>query len=187
MSRRPLFTLLAAIAALAYLVVMAVAGALPQQKQLVKFEAKGIMKVAPESITRVKVEVGPKWTMLVRDGEGWSVDGGTPVAPELAKRISLAVQFMNTSGPLRTMDAPELTGSNPREFGLKPPRVRATLYRDNEIVLVPVFGAHNPDDTAQYMALEDKPEIYLMSRFVGSEWEAVSEGLFTPASRAERD
>ena len=183
MNRRPLFTWLAAVAALAYLVVMTVAGALPQQKQLVKFEAKGIMKVEPESITRVKVEVGPKWVMLVRKGEGWSVEGGMPVAPELAKRISLAVQFMNTSGPLRTMDAPELTGSNPRDFGLQFPRVRATLYRNNEIVLVPVFGAYNSDDTAQYMALENKPDIYLMSRFVGQAWEAVMEGLFAPASR----
>jgi hypothetical protein len=177
MKRGSLPTLAAAFAALAYLVVMTVAGALPQQKQLVKFEARGIMKSAPESITRVKLEAGPESAVLLRQGDGWSLEGGSPVAPDLAKRISLAVQFMNTSAPLRTMDAPELTGSNPREFGLDTPRVRATLYHGEDVVLVPAFGAHNPDDTAQYMALDGKPEVYLMSRFVGQEWEAVAVGI----------
>lgn len=174
MNRRPLFTWLAAVAALAYLVVMAVAGALPQQKQLVRFEAKGIMKVEPGSIDRVKIDVGSRSATLRREGETWKVEGGAPLAPETAKRVSMAVQFMNTAAPLRMLDAPELTGSNPREFGLEAPRVQGTLYRGNETVLGAAFGAHNPDDTAQYMGLDGRPEIYLMSRFVGQEWEAVA-------------
>lgn len=177
MTRKALLPAAAALAALAYLVAMTVFGALPQQKQLVKFEAKGVMKLAPESITRVKIEVGSRSTVLLRQGESWTVEGGAPVAAELAKRASMAVQFMNTAGPLRVMDAPELTGSNPREFGLDPPRLRSTLYRGNEAVLGAVFGTHNPDDTAQYMGLEGKPDIYLMSRFVGQEWEAVAAGI----------
>jgi hypothetical protein len=174
MTRRALLPAAAALAALTYLVAMTIAGALPQQKQLVKFEAKGVMKLAPESITQVKIEVGSRSAILVRQDEKWVVEGSAPVAPDLAKRVSMAVQFMNTAAPMRMMDAPELTGSNPREFGLDPPRLRATLFRGNDAVLGPIFGAHNPDDTAQYMGLEGKPEIYLMSRFVGQEWEAVA-------------
>jgi hypothetical protein len=177
MKRASLLVAGAAAVALAYLVAMVVAGALPQQKQLVKFEARGLMKPAPESIDRVAIEVGPRSAVLARQGDGWVVEGGAPVAPGLAGRVSMAVQFMNTSGPLRTMDAPELTGSNLREFGLDPPRLRAALYRGNETVIAPVFGARNPDDTAQYMSLAGKPDIYLMSRFVGQEWEAVALGL----------
>lgn len=185
MSRRPLFTWLAAVAALAYLVVMAVAGALPQQKQLVKFEAKGLMKVEPESIDRVKIEVGSRSATLLRRGEAWTIEGGAALAPEAGKRVSMAVQFMNTAAPLRMLDAPELTGSNPREFGLDPPRVRGTLYRGRETVLGAAFGAHNPDDTAQYMGLDGRPELYLMSRFVGREWEAVAAGAgLVPVSAA---
>jgi hypothetical protein len=184
MTRHPLLSALAATAALAYLVAMTIAGALPQQKQLVRFEARGIMKLAPESIDRVKVEVGPRSAILSREGEGWKVEGAAAIAPELGKRISLAVQFMNTAAPLRMLDAPELTGSNPREFGLQPPRLRASLYRGDESIVTAVFGAHNPDDTAQYMGLDGKPELYLMSRFVGQEWEAVAGGLnLVPAQR----
>ena len=184
MTRRALFSALAAATALAYLIAMAIAGALPQQKQLVKFEARGIMKLAPESIDRVKIQVGTRSATLLREGDGWKVEGASPIAPELGKRVSLAVQFMNTAAPLRMLDAPELTGSNPREFGLDPPRLRGTLYRDGEPILGAAFGSHNPDDTAQYMNLEGKPELYLMSRFVGQEWEAVASGLnLVPAQR----
>jgi hypothetical protein len=177
MNRHPLFAVLAAVAALAYLVAMTIAGALPQQKQLVKFEARGVMKPVPESITEARIEVGSRAAVLLRQGEGWTIAGGKPVTAELAKRVSLAVQFMNTAGPLRILDAPELTGSNPREFGLQPPQLRATLYRGNETILGAAFGAHNPDDTAQYMSLDGRPELYLMSRFVGQEWEAVAAGI----------
>jgi hypothetical protein len=177
MKRGPLIVAGAAAAALAYLVAMVVVGALPQQRQFVKFEARGLMKLAPESIDGVTIEVGSRSAILKRQGEGWNVEGGAPVPADLAKRVSMAVQFMNTSGPLRTMDAPELTGSDPREFGLEPPRLRATLRHGKETVIAPVFGARNPDDTAQYMSLAGKPEIYLMSRFVGQEWETVAVGI----------
>lgn len=185
MNRRPLLGA-AAVAALAYLVVMVVAGALPQQRQLVKFEAKGVMKLAPEGIDRVRIDVGPRSASLHREGAGWVTESGTAVDPALAKRVSMAVQFMNTAGPLRSLDAPELTGSNPREFGLDPPRLRATLSQASDTVLVAVFGARNPDDTAQYMGLDGKPEVYLMSRFVGQEWEAVAAGIGLLAPSAGR-
>ncbi len=177
MRRRPLLAALAAVTALAYLVTMTVVGALPQQRQLVKFEARGIMKVAPEDITRVKVRAGPGSVVLVRRDGAWMIEGGKALATDLGRRLTLAVQFMNTAAPLRIMDAPELTGSNPREFGLASPRLRSTLYRGEDPLMSAQFGAHNPDDTAQYMSLDGKPEIYLMSRFVGQEWEAVATGL----------
>ena len=40
------------------------------------------------------------------------------------------------------------------------------------------FGGRNPDDMLQYMALDGRPEIVLMSRFVGEEWRAVADGVF---------
>ena len=90
----------------------------------------------------------------------------------------MAVQFMNTAGPLRIMDAPELQGANPRDYGLEPPRVSVILFRGHQSVIEARFGAHNPEDSAQYMSLDGRPELYLMSRFVGQEWEAVAASLF---------
>ena len=53
-------------AALGYLVAMVVAGALPEQRQLVKFEANGVMKLEPERITRVELRRGKQSTVLLR-------------------------------------------------------------------------------------------------------------------------
>ena len=177
MKRQPLLALLGALLALGFLVAMVIVGALPQQRQLVRFEARGVMKVAPEEITRVEIVRQAQSLLLVRTAGQWSVENGPELAPDLARHASMAVQFMNTSGPLRVMDAPELTGSNPRDFGLDPPKVQCVLYRGEQRVLGARFGAHNPDDTAQYMALDGGPELYLMSRFVGQEWEDLATGL----------
>jgi hypothetical protein len=177
MKRQPLLAVAGAPVALAFLVVMAIVGALPQQRQLVRFEANGVMKIAPEEITRVEIVRQGQSRRLVRRASQWSIEHGAELAPDLARHASMAVQFMNTSGPLRVMDAPELTGSDPRDFGLDPPKVQCVLYRGEQRVLGARFGAHNPDDTAQYMVLDGGPELYLMSRFVGQEWEDLATGL----------
>jgi len=36
------------------------------------------------------------------------------------------------------------------------------------------FGADNPEGTAQYMSVEGRDGVYLISRFVGSEWAGVA-------------
>ena len=185
MSRRTFAAALAATGALAYLITMVVVGALPEQKQLVKFEAKGVMKLQPELVSRVELQRGIESAILKRAAGGWTREDGSAVPAELGARISMGVQFMNTAGPLRTMDTPEIQGSNPRDFGLEPPRVRFKLFQDSQVVLGARFGAHNIEDTAQYMALEGQPELYLMSRFVGQEWEAVAAAILrTPVSAA---
>jgi hypothetical protein len=178
MSRRTFAAALAATGALAYLITMVVVGALPEQKQLVKFEAKGVMKLQPELVSRVELQRGTETAILKRTAGGWTKEDGSVVSAELGARISMGVQFMNTAGPLRTMDTPEIQGSNPRDFGLEPPRVRFKLFQADQPVLAARFGTHNFEDTAQYMALEGLPEIYLMSRFVGQEWEAVAGAIF---------
>ena len=40
------------------------------------------------------------------------------------------------------------------------------------------FGGPNPDEMLQYLAIEGRPGLVLMSRFVGQEWLAVAEGAF---------
>ncbi len=44
-----------ALLAVGYLVAMVVTGALPRQRQLVEFEARGLMREPPESVVRVEV------------------------------------------------------------------------------------------------------------------------------------
>jgi hypothetical protein len=170
---------LAAIAAVAYLGVMAFTGALPQSRQRARFEAKGVMQVAPERVARVELARGADRAVFVRgSGGGWTREGAGALAPPLAEKLSMAVQFMHTAGPVRVLEPTELGGADPREFGLDRPALSIALHADAGLVLRAQFGGRNPDDMLQYMAIEGRAGLVLMSRFVGQEWLAVAEGVF---------
>jgi hypothetical protein len=178
MKHRSLWTA-AAAASVVFLIVMVVTGALPGQRQLVKFEAKGLMKLEPDLISRVEIEIPQQRAVLMRGaGGGWAANNGEAVSEDLARKISLAVQFMNTAGPIRVIAADEIPGIKLADFGLEPPRLHVVLNQDAQAVIGVRFGSHNPEDTAQYLIVDGHGELILMSRFVGQEWESVAGALF---------
>jgi hypothetical protein len=75
------------------------------------------------------------------------------------------------SAPVRVIERAEWSTLGLREFGLDPPRYTATLYRRGTAVLGAEFGAPNPQKVLQYMKLTGRDQVFLMSRFVGEEWE----------------
>jgi len=177
---RNILSALAAALATGYLVLMVVVGALPEQRQFVKFEAKGVMQIPPERIGTVALRAGQRSAVFTRTPDGgWARDNGAALDPALAKRLSLAVQFMNTAGPIRVIPADEIPGIKLADFGLEPPRLHVVLSRDAQAVIGVRFGSHNPEDTAQYLTVDGHGELILMSRFVGQEWESVAGALFT--------
>jgi hypothetical protein len=167
-----------ALAAIGYLVVMVVTGALPQQRQRVQFEAKGVMRVAPERVVRVELARGADRAVLVRDGTGWRREGAGPLAAPLGEKLSLAVQYMHTAAPVRVLEPTELGGSAAREFGLDRPVVSVALHGESGPLLRARFGGRTPDDMLQYATIEGRDGVVLMSRFVGQEWLAVADGVF---------
>lgn len=178
---RNLWTITAALLAVGFLVLMVVMGALPQQRQLVKFEAKGVMQVAPESISSVALRAGERSAVFIRTPDGgWARDGGAPLDPAIAKRLSLAVQFMNTSGPVRVLEPSEYQGTNPHEFGLDHPQLSIALFDGARPAIAATFGGRNPDDFLQYVTVEGRRELFLLSRFVGQEWDAVAKATLQP-------
>lgn len=166
---------LLALLAGGYLVAMVVTGALPRQRQLIEFEARGLMHEPPESVVRVEVTRDGVRSVFVRDGaKGWTLDGGGSLTPEAARHVSMAVQFLNTSEPLRHLAQKELVGMTPAAFGLDPPVVTARVHNAQGPLIAVNFGTDNPEGTAQYMSVDGRDGVYLISRFVGSEWSAVA-------------
>ena len=169
---------LAALASIGYLIVMVVGGALPELRHRVKFEAKGVLTLAPERIDRVEIERGATRVALARmNSGGWSREGGEVLSVPAAAKVSLAVQYMHTAGPVRAMTAEETRGIAPTEFGLAPPAFTVTLFAGPERVLQARFGARNAEDLLQYMTLAGRDDVYLMSRFVGQQWDAAIEAV----------
>ena len=114
-------------------------------------------------------------SVFVRDGAGgWILDGGEPIAAEAARRVSMAVQFLHTSAPLRHLAQKELVGMTPAAFGLDRPVVTARVHDAQGPLIAVNFGTENPEGTAQYMSVDGRDGVYLISRFVVSEWIAVS-------------
>jgi hypothetical protein len=176
MRRHVLHPVLAALALL-YLAAMVVSGAMPVQRQLVRFEAKGVLKLPPDSITQVELSRGTLHVTLLRTAETeWATPDGVNIGAA-GRRVSTAVQIMHNSGPVREIEAAELSGSDPAPFGLDPPRLSVKLYGGGgKPVLSARFGEFNPEGYLQYMRIDGNPRLYLMSRFVGGEWsEAMTE------------
>ena len=89
----------------------------------------------------------------------------------VAAKVSLAVQYMHTAGPVRAMKAEEIRGIAPAEFGLAPPALSVTLFAGPERVLQARFGARNAEDLLQYMTLAGRgrhvPDVALRRPAVG--------------------
>ncbi len=181
MTRRTVWTGAVAAFALAFLIVMTVTGALPRQRHFVKFEANGVLQLPPERISSIALHAGERAAILLRSPDGsWARDDGTPLPADVGKRVALAVQFMNTSAPVRVIGAPELREFKPSEFGLDRPLVSIALFEGSRPILSAHFGARNPDGYLQYVRLDGRPELLLLSRFVGAEWEAVAQAMLAP-------
>lgn len=170
---QPLIWGIVSLASIGYLGAMVVTGALPELRNRVKFEAKGVMTVAPERIDRVELDREGSHVVLERTGTGgWSREGGEALPATVAGKVSLAVQYMHTAAPVRLMTAEEIRGFAPSGFGLDRPRISVSLYAAAQRVLLAHFGGRTPEDMLQYMTLAGDDGMYLMSRFVGQEWEA---------------
>jgi hypothetical protein len=172
-------TVLLALLAVGFLVAMVLTGKLPETRQLVKFEVRGVLAVPPEQVRRVELHVGEHTTTFVRlSDHAWM--GGTgqePISGELQEHLEQAIVFMHTSRPVRVMRRDEYHSTPLHEFGLEQPRCAVVLSDARRVFLEASFGAYNPQDLLQYMQMRGDSNLYLMSRFVGQAWEHLGEHL----------
>jgi hypothetical protein len=174
---RLIMPMLAALA-LAFLVVMVVNGAQPRQRQLVKFEAKGVLRLEPEQVAKILLSRGGRQSQLVRRAEGgWALTPDAAVEPAVTTHLDTALKMLHRSAPVREMAPQDLLGVDTRPFGLDDPVVAAALWGPAGHVLTVRFGARNPEGFLQYMRIDGDPKVYLMSRFIGAEWLAAVEGV----------
>lgn len=176
-----------AAVALGYLAFMLLEGALPERGNLVRSEANGVLRLAPDAITRVSVTADGTSAGFVRQAEGWVADGGTtPVDARLGETLDRAVKFMHTANPVRALGPEEIAAAGPAEFGLDRPPLSIALEDAGGVVLEADFGSRSPDGLLRYMRLKDGDQLYLMSDFVSKEWRAVAHGGQADAVAPER-
>jgi hypothetical protein len=162
----------AALLAVGLLTIMVVSGHLRESKQLVKFLPAGVMPEAPSDIDRVELRTTTGHWVFVRGSDGWrAAQDGRVLPAATTSYLDASIKFMHVSAPVRVMEHAEWAPSGLREFGLEPPGYTAILYRGDTAVLRAEFGAPNPQKVLQYVKLQGRDQVYLMSRFIGEEWE----------------
>jgi len=172
-------TVLLALLAVGFLLVMVLTGKLPETRQLVKFEAMGVLAVPPEQVRRVDLHVGEHTATFVRlSDHAWAGDTGQePISGELQEHLEQAIGFLHTSRPVRVMRHDAYRGTPLHDFGLEQPRYAVMLSDGRGVLLEASFGIYNPQDLLQYMQLRGDNNLYLMSRFVGQAWEHLGEHM----------
>ena len=168
---------LLALLAIAYLVAMIVIGAQPVQRQLVKFKASGLMRMAPQSAERISLSRAGRQLVLVRaKGGGWTSDDGAVLGQAAPTHIETGLKMLHNSGPVREIEPHELIGIDIGPFLLEDPAIRIEVAGGGE-TFTARFGAINPEGFLQYMRVDGDQRIYLMSRFIGAEWIAALEAV----------
>ena len=171
-------TVLLALLAVGFLLAMILTGQLPETRQLVKFEARGVLAVPPEQVRRVDLHIGEHTTTFVRLSDhvwGWQGPGADQWR---AARASRAGDGLHAHVKAGTGDAPRrIPQYTLHEFGLEQPRCAVVLSDARRVLLEASFGVYNPQELLQYMRLRGDNNLYLMSRFVGQAWEHLGEHL----------
>jgi hypothetical protein len=162
----------AALLAVGLLTTMVVSGHLRESRQLVRFQPAGVMPEAPSEIDRVELRTATGRWVFVRGSDGWrAASGGRVLSGSTAASLDDSIKFMHVSAPIRVIEQVEWAPGGFQEFGLDPAGYIAILYHGDTSVLAADFGTANPQKVLQYMKLQGRDQVYLMSRFIGEEWE----------------
>ena len=171
---RRLLNLGGAALAVGFLVAMAMSGRVRESGQFVRFAAAGVLGDAPARVKRVEMTRNKERWVFARTAGGWRREPDLPsVPPALATRLNDAIKFLHVSAPVRILTRQEWAEQGLSEFGLDRPVVSAALYEDDRRLLAVEFGSLNPQKVLQYMRIVGRDDLYVMSRFVGEEWERV--------------
>jgi hypothetical protein len=147
-------------------------GQMRESGQFVRFVAAGVLPETPAQVDRVELSARARRWVFTRTVGGWQIEPGPrPVRPSLAAHLDDSIKFLHVSAPIRVMEQSEWAEQGLREFGLEPPAYSAALFKGGRRLLGVGFGTPNPQKVLQYMRIEGRDQIYVMSRFVGEEWE----------------
>ncbi len=171
-----------ALLAVGFIVAMLVFGRPPESTWRVQSEVGGLLREPPARIQRVLITTDGRRLDFARMASGTWVDSGraSPVPEAIAFHLERSLRAMHASPPVRILTRDEWTDGALREFGLEPPSYAVTLAPDGAAPLEAAFGVPNPQKVLQYMRVTGHDTVYLMSRFVGQEWEHVINAATPP-------
>jgi hypothetical protein len=162
----------AAVLMIALLGAVSLTGRWPTSAWLNSPHPKGILNLPSAQITRIEVSTGAKNVIVFehRPTGEWLVNG-CDAEPAIAQHVDIALRMLNVSNPLRTLARNEYTSAQVVDFGLDPPRMLVSVFGSDGAATSLAFGEPTPAQNAQYVRLIGRPNLYLLQRYVGVEWQ----------------
>jgi len=161
-------------AAIVFLGLMVASGGRGEREQFVAYEAAGVMQASPASVQRVAVRSQSGEWVFTRAGQRWVLDD-TPLAAASEARLTTALQYLHVTRPIRVLAADDATALS--EYGLVAPRLNVAIQVDDGRSSGFTFGDGTPVGGQQYVRVTGETDIYLLSDFIGAEWEALVDAL----------
>ena len=181
----------AACAMTALIGAIALTGRWPVDAPRTHLEAGGILSLPADRVARVEFSAGEQPAVFIRSpGENWLFNGAA-TGPAVAGHIDTAVRLLTVSAPRRMLAAGEYSPAQLAEYGLDPPRFVLDVAESGGNTTRIHFGEATPAQNAQYVRIADRPELYLLPRDVGEEWQLArdmserSVNLLLPVSIAQ--
>jgi Domain of unknown function (DUF4340) len=134
-------------------------------------DVRGILAVPPDQVARVQVSAGEKGLVFLRGSEGRWLVNGVETEKAVSEHVDTALRMLNVSSPPRVLKPGDYSALQVADFGLDPPHLLLFVVAKNGKTSSVTFGEPTPAQNAQYVRVVGQPDLYLMPRYVGVEWE----------------
>ena len=163
------------IIALAYLLFMFKSGDPPTHENFIRTEFAGVMDTPPTQVVAVQIiHAGQKHTVERHEGSWRDASSLSILGEPQVTMLEHAIMFMHTANPVRIMRPEEIASASGDPYGIENPAIVVRLSSLTGAVLDVKFGVRAPDGILQYMKVEGRAELYLMSGFVGEAWSKIA-------------
>jgi Domain of unknown function (DUF4340) len=151
--------------------VVAVTGHWPVDAPRKHLEAAGILSLPIEQIAHIDFSAAGQETVFTRQRRGEWLVNGAATGPAITGHIDTAVKLLTVSAPRRVLAASEYSPGQLAEYGLDPPGFVLAVATTGGDTTRLGFGEATPARNAQYVRVTGRPELYLLPRDVGEEWQ----------------
>ncbi|MFL5281248.1 MAG: DUF4340 domain-containing protein [Rhodopila sp.] len=134
-------------------------------------ENKGILTVPADQVARIQASIGGKDLVFQHRPEGGWLVNGVETEKAVSAHVDAALRMLNVTTPPRILKPGDYSAVQAADFGLDPPRLLVSVVAKTGKTSNVAFGETTPAQNAQYVRVIGQPNLYLLSRYVGVEWE----------------
>jgi len=134
-------------------------------------EVRGIVAVPADQVARIQVSTDGKDLVFQHRSEGGWLVNGMKTEKAVSAHVDSALHMLNVTSPPRVLKLGDYSAAQVADFGLDPPHLLISIVAKTGKTNSVTFGETTPAQNAQYVRVIGQPNLYLLSRYVGVEWE----------------